>query len=365
MRPTPEQAMVRVKDYIALLEAKGVPTALFRERVRDIQEWGRSVQIRKPNPRAPKSEAMKKVQHTLDGAVASEKSVREQRRNHPFYPYESEEQRRLAQTLSGIDMSQEAKESIFKALHGGDGKQSLLRADLQGSKLLSVKDIDRCAAKLPRYVPSLAARPKRSRAVCCVPAAMLRACSVDWKTETLELASADGSTQTVDIMWRDALEAVQLYFLTAEYNADELKFEPEIADRLEDQVFDDYCNSLLYYLEWSYLPDGQYPLLYELSSDGSQFGLSRQQFWSVYVTPCLPCKSRRQMMDCKILVAQLPHVAGPDEKAEMYQHAIKKIFSSMNAAGTHGVLMSFRGTERATDVLPTRVRQRACECRGR
>ena len=177
MRPTPEQAMVRVKEYIALLEAKGVPTALFRERVRDIQEWGGSVQFRNPNPRAPKSDAMKKIQHTLDGAVASEKSVREQRRNHPFYPYESEEQRRLAQTLSGIDMSQEAKESIFKALHGGDGKQSLLRADLQDSKLLSVKDIDRCAAKLPRYVPLLQLDQKEveqyavSRQPCCVRAA--------------------------------------------------------------------------------------------------------------------------------------------------------------------------------------------------
>ena len=99
MRPTPEQAMVRVKDYIALLEAKGVPTALFRERVRDIQEWGRSVRVRKPDPLAPKSDAMKKVQHTLDGAVASEKSVREQRRNHPFYPYESEEQRTASANL--------------------------------------------------------------------------------------------------------------------------------------------------------------------------------------------------------------------------------------------------------------------------
>jgi hypothetical protein len=94
----------------------------------------------------------------------------------------------------------------------------------------------------------------------------LAACSVAWNTETLELESADGRTQVVDILWRDALEAVQQHFLTTRYDMGELQFEPRIADRLADQVFDDYCNSFLYYLECSYLPEGQYPLLYELSS---------------------------------------------------------------------------------------------------
>jgi hypothetical protein len=97
----------------------------------------------------------------------------------------------------------------------------------------------------------------------------LAACSVAWNTETLELESADGRTQVVDILWRDALEAVQQHFLTTRYDMGELQFEPRIADRLADQVFDDYCNSFLYYLECSYLPEGQYPLLYELSSDAS------------------------------------------------------------------------------------------------
>ena len=37
----------------------------------------------------------------------------------------------------------------------------------------------------------------------------LAACSVPWNTERLELESADGKTQDVDILWRDALVAVQ------------------------------------------------------------------------------------------------------------------------------------------------------------
>lgn len=69
----------------------------------------------------------------------------------------------------------------------------------------------------------------------------LAACSVAWNTETLELESADGRTQVVDILWRDALEAVQQHFLTTRYDMGELQFEPRIADRLADQVFDDYC----------------------------------------------------------------------------------------------------------------------------
>ena len=46
--------------------------------------------------------------------------------------------------------------------------------------------------------------------------------------------------------------------MTAEYTEDELLFEPQIAERLADMVFDDYCDSLIYYLQCSYLPEGQY-----------------------------------------------------------------------------------------------------------
>jgi hypothetical protein len=55
----------------------------------------------------------------------------------------------------------------------------------------------------------------------------LAACSVAWNTETLELESADGRTQVVDILWRDALEAVQQHFLTTRYDMGELQFERE------------------------------------------------------------------------------------------------------------------------------------------
>lgn len=302
MRPTAVQAMVRVQEYIDFLEMNGVPTALFKERVQAVHAWGKSVRLRQPDAANPRSEEMKGIQRALDDAVASENFVRENRKRHPFYPYQTEEQHRLAEMLSGIDISEKAKQSIFKALHGGDGKKSLLREDLQDSKLLTLKGIDSCARNLPTYAPHVPTPAEEKRA----PVAMMRRlCSVKWNVETIDIDSANGDTQTVDIQWRDACLAVQHHFLTAEYTEDELLFEPQIAERLADMVFDDYCNSLIYYLQCSYLPEGQYPLLYEFSSDGSQFGICRQAFWSVYVTPCLPCKSRRQMSACKILVAQL------------------------------------------------------------
>ena len=153
MRPSPAQAKAKVNEYIAFPEENGVPTALFKERVKDIVEWGESVRLRKPNPAAPKSPEMKGIQSALDGMCRSEKYVRDQRRGkYPHYPYASEEQKTLAETLSGIDMSQQAKESILKALHGDGGKAPLLRQDLQQSKLLSMKAMDECAKNLPRHV---------------------------------------------------------------------------------------------------------------------------------------------------------------------------------------------------------------------
>lgn len=145
--------MARVNEYISFLEKHGVPTALFKQRVKDISDWGQSVQLRKPNPAAPKSAQMKGIQLALDEMCKSEKYVRDQRRGeYPPYPYASEEQKTLAETLSGIDMSQEAKESILKALHGDGGKAPLLRQDLQQSKLLSMKAMGECAKNLPRHV---------------------------------------------------------------------------------------------------------------------------------------------------------------------------------------------------------------------
>jgi len=106
MRPTAEQAMVRVQEYIDFLETNGVPTALFKERVQAVRLWGKSVRLRQPDAANPRSEETKGIQRALDDAVASENFVRENRKRHPFYPYETEEQHRLAEMLSGIDISE-------------------------------------------------------------------------------------------------------------------------------------------------------------------------------------------------------------------------------------------------------------------
>ena len=98
MRPSPAQAMARVNQYISFLEEHRVPTALFKQRVKDISDWGQSVQLRKPNPAAPKSAEMKGIQSALDEMCKSEKYVRDQRRGeYPHYPYASEEQKTLAE----------------------------------------------------------------------------------------------------------------------------------------------------------------------------------------------------------------------------------------------------------------------------
>ena len=174
MRPSPAQAKAKVNEYIAFLEGNGVPTALFKERVKDIVDWGESVRFRKPNPAAPKSPEMKGIQSALDEMCRSEKYVREQRRGkYPHYPYASEEQKTLAETLSGIDMSQQAKESILKALHGDGGKAPLLREDLLQSKLLSMKAMDECSKSLPRHVHRFASCPQEG---CFVPSWLRAAC---------------------------------------------------------------------------------------------------------------------------------------------------------------------------------------------
>ena len=61
MRPTAEQAMVRVQEYIDFLETNGVPTALFKERVQAVHAWGKSVRLRQPDAAQPRSEEMKRT----------------------------------------------------------------------------------------------------------------------------------------------------------------------------------------------------------------------------------------------------------------------------------------------------------------
>ena len=77
MRPSPAQAKAKVNQYTSFLEEHGVPTALFKERVKDIVDWGESVRFRKPNPAAPKSAEMKGIQSALDEMCRSEKYVRD------------------------------------------------------------------------------------------------------------------------------------------------------------------------------------------------------------------------------------------------------------------------------------------------
>ena len=86
MRPTAEQAMVRVQEYIDFLETSGVPTALFKERVQAVHAWGKSVRFRQPDAAQPRSEEMKRIQRALDEAVASENFVRENRKRCPSTP---------------------------------------------------------------------------------------------------------------------------------------------------------------------------------------------------------------------------------------------------------------------------------------
>ena len=77
MRPSPAQAKAKVNQYTSFLEEHGVPTALFKERVKDIVDRGESVRFRKPNPAAPKSAEMKAIQSALDEMCRSEKYVRD------------------------------------------------------------------------------------------------------------------------------------------------------------------------------------------------------------------------------------------------------------------------------------------------
>lgn len=153
MRATVDQALGRVQEYITALENERVPTALLKERVKAIRAWGSSVRARGAGDGA-KSEQIRKIQEQLDKARDSELYVRAQRETNKYYPYESEEQHRMALVLNGMAISQQSKDDLFKALHGGGGKRPLLAADLltdANKRLLSARHIDECAKKLQRY----------------------------------------------------------------------------------------------------------------------------------------------------------------------------------------------------------------------
>jgi len=170
-------------------------------------------------------------------------------------------------------------------------------------------------------------------------------CSVGWEEHTITLKSSDGTEQTVEVLYKDALAAIQHWLLHHRYDLEsDTQFAPEMAATASEQVFKDYCNSVVNFVACAYLPRGQFTLLYEAASDASQFGGSRQTFWALYIGLGCLREHRRLKTDARILVALLPHVDGAEEKSRMYQEAISKVFETMNHAGYHGVRLYLRGS---------------------
>ena len=163
MRATVEQALRRVQEYITALEDESVPTSLLRERVKAIRAWGVGVEARGSSGGGSKSQQIRNIQEKLDKMKDSEMYVRAQRATCPWYPYESEEQQRMA-LVCEKHTNQQGTEDLFKSLHGGKGKRSLLAADLQSpenKRLLSARSIEECSKKMPRYECAL--REQRTR----------------------------------------------------------------------------------------------------------------------------------------------------------------------------------------------------------
>ena len=103
-RPSPEEALERVQAYIAALRAENVPTALVEERVNDIWAWGEGVRLRRAG-RGARGEEMPKIQSRLNELRKSEDYVRSLRPENIHYPYDTEEQARLAKLLNQMDIS--------------------------------------------------------------------------------------------------------------------------------------------------------------------------------------------------------------------------------------------------------------------
>ena len=143
--------------------------------------------------------------------------------------------------------------------------------------------------------------------------------------------SADGSEQTVEILYRDALSVLQDWLLRSEYSASDLQFEPELAASPSKQLFADYRHSLPNAVASAYLPRGQRTITVATSSDGSQYSaLGRDGFHPVYIEPTFVKTERRNKADTKCVVALIPHVDGAEEKSRVYQEAITKAFASFN-----------------------------------
>ena len=171
MRATVEQALERVQEYITALEDESVPTSLLRERVKAIRAWGVGVKARGSRGGGSKSQQIRNIQEKLDKMKDSEMYVRAQRATCPWYPYESEEQQRMA-LVCEKHTNQQGTEDLFKSLHGGKGKRSLLAADLQSpenKRLLSARSIEECSKKMPRYECALREQ-RRANSPCRISA---------------------------------------------------------------------------------------------------------------------------------------------------------------------------------------------------
>jgi hypothetical protein len=68
-------------------------------------------------------------------------------------------------------------------------------------------------------------------------------CSVGWEEHTITLKSSDGTEQTVEVLYKDALAAIQHWLLHHPYDLEsDTQFAPEMAATASEQVFKDYCS---------------------------------------------------------------------------------------------------------------------------
>ena len=164
-------------EVVSILEGRGVPMPLLKQRLDDVRVWGDGLLDRFVEGR-PTDEESLEIQAGLDAQKAAAEYVQEVRnrtdrdggRTHPHFPYDSKEQALVAAALEGMHLSAQQTDAFFALLHGGEGGASLLRQDLQAEpRLLSRRALEEAADKMPRCVLY---RPRPHLRMCC-----MRACS--------------------------------------------------------------------------------------------------------------------------------------------------------------------------------------------
>jgi len=164
-------------EVVSILEGRGVPMPLLKQRLKDVSEWGDGLLHRCVEGR-PTDEESLEIQAGLDAQKVAAEYVQEMRnetggdgvRKYPHYPYDSKEQALVAAALEGMHLSAQQTDAFFALLHGGEGGASLLRQDLQADpRLLSRRALEEAADKMPRCVVY---RPRPHLRMCC-----MRACS--------------------------------------------------------------------------------------------------------------------------------------------------------------------------------------------